>query len=108
MVDPAEVRYNDGYRKGDNQHATERADRAEDLSGDGVWNHVSIPATNTNVSQALNSSVCLCVKENDNLSEYDYADLMTSDCLVSILQSHLMQLCKLVWKSACVFQFTRL
>lgn len=63
MVDPAEVRYNDGHRKGDNQHATERADRAEDLSGDGVWNHISIPATNTKVSQALNSS--LCVKERE-------------------------------------------
>lgn len=44
MVDPAEVGHDDGHRQGDHQHAAERADGAEDLPGDGVRNHVAVPA----------------------------------------------------------------
>lgn len=42
VVDSAEVGDDDGHRQGDDQHAAQRADGAEDLPHDGFWNHVSI------------------------------------------------------------------
>lgn len=45
MVDPAEVGHDDGDGQGDDQHAAQRADGAEDLPHDGLWDHVSIPDT---------------------------------------------------------------
>lgn len=45
MVDPTEIGHNDRNGKSDHQHATQRANRAEDLPHDGLRNHVSISVT---------------------------------------------------------------
>lgn len=58
MVDPAEVGHDHRNGKCDDQHAAERADGAEDFSSDGVWNHVSIPVTNVNISQPQRDGLC--------------------------------------------------
>lgn len=47
VVDPAEIGHDDGHRKSDHQHATQRTNRAEDLSHNGLGNHVSISVTHT-------------------------------------------------------------
>lgn len=44
VVDPTEVGHDDGHGEGDDQHATQRADGAENLPGDGVGNHVAVTA----------------------------------------------------------------
>lgn len=44
MVDATEVGNDDGHRQGDDEHATERTDRAEDFSGNCLWYHVAVPA----------------------------------------------------------------
>lgn len=44
VVDAAEVGDDDRYWQGNHQDATEGADGAEDLAGDGVRDHISIPA----------------------------------------------------------------
>lgn len=44
VVDAAEIGDDDGYWQGNHQDAAEGADGAEDLPGDGVRDHVSVPA----------------------------------------------------------------
>lgn len=44
VVDAAEIGDDDRYWKGNHQDAAEGADGAEDLPGNGVRDHVSIPA----------------------------------------------------------------
>lgn len=44
VVDAAEIGDDDRYWQGNHQDATEGADGAEDLAGDGVRDHISIPA----------------------------------------------------------------
>lgn len=44
VVDAAEIGDDDRYWQGDHQDAAEGADGAEDLAGDGVRDHVSVPA----------------------------------------------------------------
>lgn len=43
VVDATEVGDDDGDRQGNHQHAAQGADGTEDLSGNRLWHHVSVP-----------------------------------------------------------------
>jgi len=61
VVDSAEVGDDDGHRQGDDQHAAQRADGAEDLPHDGLWHHVAVPEESTD---SQNPNVFMVKEEN--------------------------------------------
>lgn len=69
VVDPAEVGDDDRNRQGDDQHAAQRADGAEDLPHDGLWYHVAISDGEAREHQRLDFTLTLrtFMKSNINI-----------------------------------------